>query len=127
ASERGRDLVYVAAAQELPGEMTRDRSHHHAVSARDDRGGFFERREVPRPAVTVGDEDVAEAGPRQRAAVVDHRVAHDALTDAHGADGVERERAERERRGQQGGPAGPRGGEALGEGLGEVARGDRVA
>ncbi|OLD38963.1 MAG: hypothetical protein AUI57_04980 [Candidatus Rokubacteria bacterium 13_1_40CM_2_68_8] len=124
--ERRRDLLEVPAAEEVPGQVARERGHRHAVSSRDDRRGLLERREVPGPAVAVGDEDVPEAGARQRGAVVDERVTHHALPHAHRPHGVEREGAEVERGGQQRGPVRPRGGEAFAERLGEVAGGDRI-
>jgi len=48
---------------------------------------------MPGPAVAVGHQDVAEAAARQRATVVDERVADDALAHAHGSHGVEGERS----------------------------------
>ena len=76
--------------------------------------------------VAVGDQDVAEARAGQSRPVVDHGVAHDALPDVDGAHRLERERSEVQRRREHGAPARPLGHDALGDGLGEVARRHRV-
>ena len=126
ATELGLDLVEEATIAKAPGELTAHRGHRHARSSRDDRGGFLERGQVRGPGVTVGHEDEAEAGAGQRQAVVDDRVAHDALAHGHRARRLERERAEVERRCQHGVPARPRGHQARGDLGGEVPRGERV-
>src|SRR2546422_11775013 len=82
--------------------------------------GLLQRREMAGAGVAVRDQDVAEAGARERAAVVDQRVADDALTHGHGADTVERERAEMQRGRQHRGPARPRRDEPVGDRLREV-------
>ena len=94
------DLRRVTAAHELPGEVTGERRHDDAVPARDERRRLLQCREVAGPGVTVGDEDVAKARARERAAVVHERVADHALAHGHGAHAVEGERAEVQRRRQ---------------------------
>src|SRR3989454_11785047 len=117
-TERCLDLVEVAATQKLPGEVAREGRYRDPV--RPGHGGrrFLERGEVARPGVTVRDQDVVEAGPGERRAVVHERVAHDALAHAHGPWGVERERAEMERGRQHDGPARARRHQSFGGGLG---------
>src|SRR5262249_58444328 len=73
--------------------------------------------------VAVGEEDGAKPAAGEGAAVIDERVADDALAHAHGSDGVEGEGAEVERGRQQYGPARSPRDQALGDGLGEVAGG----
>ena len=96
------------------------------MAARDGRGGLLECYQVAGAAVAVGDQDVAEAGATERVAIVQHRVAHDALPHPDGADRVEGERAQVERGREHGAPARAGGHEPLGDALGEVPRRDRV-
>ena len=81
---------------------------------------------MPGAPVAVGDEDEAEAGPREGATIVDERVADDALADAHGAHRLERERAEMERRREHHREGGSLRHQAIRHGSREVARGERV-
>ena len=91
------------------------------MAAGHDARRLLERDEVAGPACPLDTRMYRNPGPRERAPVVDDRVADDSLAHADRSRAIEGEAPERERRREDDRPPRPPRDEALGDRLGEVA------
>ena len=126
APERRFDPRQILPAEEFPGQVAGEGGHHDAMLPGDPSRRLFEGDHMARAGVAVGDQDVAEAGPRHGAAVVHEGIAHHPLADVHRPHVVEGEAPQVERWGQHDLPARPLGHDALGERAREVLGGEGV-